>query len=112
MIAIMVPPGFAERAGPAPVKAGGRGGPLGLGAGAGEGGLAGTAGRDDATGGAGAEGDGGDATVELEAPDAPPPGIGTALDGTRGPDGIAGAGGPVLCRGTTLVGEVFNGATG
>ena len=78
----MVPPGFTERTDPAPVKAGGRGGPLGLGAGDG-----GPAGREDAAGGAG--------TAGVEAP-------GTALDGTRGPG---------LCGGPTLVGAVFNGGT-
>lgn len=73
------------------MKAGGRGGPLGLGAGDG-----GTAGREDAAGGAG--------TAGVEAP-------GTALDGTIGPDGKAGTG--VFCGGMTFVGAVFNsGATG
>ena len=102
MIAIMIPLGFVERADPAPVNAGGRGGPLGLGVGAGEGGPAGTAGREDATGGAGAdgcagtEGDGGDTVAELEA---------------RGPDGIAGAGDPVFCGGTKFGGVVFDGTT-
>lgn len=82
------------------MKAGDRGGPLGLGAGVGDGGPAG---REDAAGGAGTAGVEAPGTVGAEAP-------GTALDGTRGPDGKAGTG--VFCGGTTFVGVFNGGATG
>lgn len=105
-----MPWGLTARIDAAPVKAGGRGGPVGLGAG--DAGPTGTPGREDADGGAGTMGtedDGGEGIAVSEAAGISPPGVGTALDGTTGPEGEAGAAGPVFCGGTVFAGAVFNG---